>query len=172
MEIAVADANILIDLVNSGLISFCAKLGIDFRTIDIVYAEITDKKQRTIIQNVINEGVLSVCGLTPSDIKKVYDVHKEYSGVCNLSVQDIAIMLYALKNQCLLLTGDKKLKEKAAEQQCRVAGILYLTDMMTRSAVIPCEDMIAALQKLQQTNSRLPKALICERIKELQNISA
>lgn len=40
MEIVVNDTNILIDLYNAGLLPYCKKLNLDFRTLDVVINEI------------------------------------------------------------------------------------------------------------------------------------
>ena len=37
----------------------------------------------------------------------------EYDGNCNLSPEDISVMVYAKDNNCRLLTGDKTLRAKA-----------------------------------------------------------
>lgn len=45
MEIVVNDTNILIDLYNAGLLPYCKKLNLDFRTLDVVINEIENSEQ-------------------------------------------------------------------------------------------------------------------------------
>lgn len=89
-----------------------------------------------------------------------------------LSVEDISVMVYAIDNDCRLLTGDKKLKDKATLENVKVSGILFLTDMLTREAAIGCGGMIYALERLLSSNSRLPKKLIKERIDALKRLNS
>lgn len=170
MEIVVNDTNILIDLFNAGLLPYCKKLNIEFRTLDVVINEIKDTKQHTAVQGIINEGTLTVYSLSGEQVGAVSQKVAEYYGVCNLSVVDISVMVYAIDNDCRLLTGDKQLKNKAASENVKVSGILYLTDMFTQEAVISNNEMIAALERLLNSNNRLPKKLIKERIEALKRL--
>lgn len=81
-------------------------------------------------------------------------------------------MVYAIDNNCRLLTGDKKLKDKATLENVKVSGILFLTDMLTKESVIDGGEMITALERLLSSNSRLPKKLIKERIETLKRQTA
>lgn len=78
-------------------------------------------------------------------------------------------MVYAQDNHCRLLTGDKTLREKATLENVTVSGILFLTDMITRDGILEPAEMINALERLLQSNGRLPKRLIQERIEHLRS---
>lgn len=167
MEIVINDANILIDLCNAGLLPYCKKLGMEFRTLDVVMKEITDSGQQVEINRIIDDGTLRVCGLTGVQLLKVLEYKETFGGHCNLSVQDISVMVYAQEYGCRLLTGDKALRNRAAASGINVSGILYITDAMTREKVISDPQMADALRLLMKTNSRLPHKLIRERICKL-----
>ena len=49
MEIVINDTNIWIDLYNAGLLPYCKKLNLDFRTLDLVVNEIEDSEQYTAV---------------------------------------------------------------------------------------------------------------------------
>lgn len=168
MEIVVNDTNILIDLFNAGLLPYCKKLDLEFRTLDVIINEIEDTEQYAAVQSIIDEGTLSVYSLSGEQVGNVFRKVAEYQGICNLSVEDISVMVYAIDNDCRLLTGDKKLKEKATLENVKVSGILYLTDMLTHEAVIGNNEMATALERLLCLNNRLPKKLIKERIDALK----
>ncbi len=171
MEIVVNDTNIIIDIYNAGLLPYCKKLNLDFRTLDVIIEEIELKDQRAAVQELIDDGTLKVCPLSGSQVGDVVQKVSEYQGVCNLSFQDISVMVYARDNDCRLLTGDRKLREKATLENVKVSGILYITDMMEKESVIGKEEMILALERLLKSNNRLPKRLIKERIESLKNNS-
>lgn len=169
MEIVVNDTNIIIDLFNAGLLSYCKKLNLEFRTLDVIINEIKVSEQMNAVQELIDDGTLSVCSLSGGQVLKVFQKVTEYQGICNLSVEDISVMVYAIDNGIRLLTGDKALKTKATIENVKVSGILYLTDMMTDNKVIDKNEMITALTKLKISNNRLPKRLIEERIDKLKS---
>jgi predicted nucleic acid-binding protein len=168
MEVVVNDTNILIDLFNAGLLPYCRKLNLEFRTLDVVINEIEDREQHAAVQRIIDEGTLSVYSLSSGQVGNVLRKVAEYHVVCNLSVEDISVMVYAIDNGCRLLTGDKTLREKATLENVKVSGILYLTDMLTEEAVISNDEMALALERLLASNNRLPKKLIKERIDALK----
>lgn len=167
MEIVVSDTNILIDLYNSGLLYYCKQLDLDFRTLDLIIEEIEVPEQRATINEIIKNGSLKVCSLTGSQVADVYQKIRYYNGKCNLSPEDISVMVYAINNHCRLLTGDKTLRKKAILENITVSGILYLTDMLIRESVLEPTCMIRSLKLLLESNSRLPKKLIEERIAKL-----
>ncbi len=168
MEVVVNDTNILIDLFNAGLLPYCRKLNLEFRTLDVVINEIEDSEQHAAVQRIIDEGTLAVYSLSSEQMGNVLRKVAEYHGACNLSVEDISVMVYAIDNDCRLLTGDKTLREKAVLENVKVSGILYLTDMLMEEAVIGDDEMAIALERLLATNNRLPKKLIKERIEALR----
>ena len=59
MEIVVNDTNILIDLYNSGLLPYCKRLNLEFRTLDVVMNEIEVPDQQKAIQSIIDDGTLT-----------------------------------------------------------------------------------------------------------------
>lgn len=170
MEIVVNDANILIDLHNAGLLDSCKQLNLDFRTLDLIIEEIEVEEQLTAINKLVSEGILKVSSLSGEQVAKVFEKVNFYYGKCNLSPEDISVMVYAQDNHCRLLTGDKTLREKATLENVTVSGILFLTDMITRDGILEPTEMINALERLLQSNGRLPKRLIQERIEYLRSI--
>jgi dihydroorotase len=64
MEIVINDTNILIDLFNAGLLEYCKRLNIEFRTLDVVMEEITVEEQKNAINRLVDDGTLTVCTLT------------------------------------------------------------------------------------------------------------
>jgi len=167
MEIAVNDTNILIDLFNAGLIAYCKQLAIEFRTLDVIIEEITVEEQREAVNKLVADGTLVVCTLTGEQVATVYEKVQQYNGLCNLSPEDISIMVYAIDNNCRLLTGDKTLRDKATLENVAVSGILYLTDMFYQNGIVSPVIMIHSLELLLDSNDRLPKKQIRERIELL-----
>lgn len=170
MEIVVNDTNVLIDLFNAGLLPYCRRLSLEFRTLDVIMDEIKSPEQRKSILRLVDDGTLAVHSLSASQIGAVSNRYSDYQSICNLSFVDISAMVYAKENDCRLLTGDRKLKERALREGIKVSGILYITDMLASEGVISNEEMIGALERLLASNCRLPKSLIRERINRLRTL--
>ena len=166
MEIVINDTNILIDLYNSKLLQYCKLLNFDFRTIDFVIHEIKIDEQLEAIQKMIDEGMLKVYSLDGQMMQTVYEKKILYQDQCNVSITDISVMVYAKVNNCRLLTGDKTLRTTAENENIIVSGILYIIDMLMDK--IDPQELIDSLELLLQSNDRLPKKLILERIDTLK----
>lgn len=107
MEIVVNDTNILIDLYNAGLLSHCKRLDLDFRTLDVVINEIEEREQLDAVEQLIGSGTLRVDSLSSNQVERVFQMIGEYDGNCNLSPEDISVMVYAKDNNCRLLTTNQ-----------------------------------------------------------------
>ena len=164
MEIIVNDTNILIDLYNAGLLPYCKRIDLDFRTLDVVLNEIEVREQLEAVEQLVGDGTLRVYSLSSRQVARVFQMVREYEGKCNLSPEDISVMVYAKDNNCRLLTGDKTLRAKAIIENIQVSGVLYLTDILTKAHVLSYTEMASALEHLLSSNSRLPHKLIQERI--------
>ena len=80
MEVVVNDTNILIDLFNAGLLPYCKKLNLSFRTLDVVINEIETPEQHAAVQQIIDEGTLSVHSLSSKQMDDVFRRVAEYHG--------------------------------------------------------------------------------------------
>ena len=168
MEIVVNDTNILIDLAKADLLRLCPLMSLEFHTLDVIVEEVEDYEQRHAVDELVAEGTLKVRSLSGKQMMTVMEKVEAYEGKCNLSPEDISVLVYAKENDFRLLTGDKTLRTKAIDDGVTVSGILYLTDRMLDDNLVTAEEMISILQRLLTVNKRLPKKSIEERIKELK----
>ena len=162
------DTNILIDLAKADLLRFCPLMSLEFHTLDVIVEEVEDYEQRHAVDELVAEGTLKVRSLSGKQMMTVMEKVEAYEGKCNLSPEDISVLVYAKENDFRLLTGDKTLRTKAIDDGVTVSGILYLTDRMLDDNLVTAEEMISILQRLLTVNKRLPKKSIEERIKELK----
>ncbi len=170
MEIIINDTNILIDLVNTGLLAICTKLNIEMHTIDFVKQEIKDETQLKLVEEQIELGNIKMEELGPKDVQATYFLYSMYRGSTNLSRADCAVMHYAESRKCRMLTSDKTLRTCSEKRGIKVGGILFLTDLMVAEKLVSPEGMIPYLQKYLATNERAPKKLINERITKYQSL--
>ena len=162
------DTNILIDLAKADLLRLCPLMSLEFHTLDVIVEEVEDYEQRRAVNELVAEGTLKVRSLSGKQMMTVMEKVEAYEGKCNLSPEDIFVLVYAKENGFRLLTGDKTLRTKAIDDGVTVSGILYLTDRMLDDNLVTAEEMISILQRLLTVNKRLPKKSIEERIKELK----
>ena len=162
------DTNILIDLARADLLKFCPLMSLEFHTLDVIVEEVEDDEQRRAVDELIAGGTLRVQSLSGRQMVTVMEKVEEYDGRCNLSPEDILVMVYAKENGYRLLTGDKTLRTKAIDEDITVSGIFYLTDRIMEDGLVPAEEMIAILQRLKEINKRLPNRTIEEKIEELK----
>ena len=168
MEIVVNDTNILIDLAKADLLRLCPLMSLEFHTLDLIVDEVEDDEQRRAVDVLVAEGTLKVRSLSGKQMMTVMEKVEAYEGKCNLSPEDISVLVYAKENDFRLLTGDKTLRTKAIDDGVTVSGILYLTDRMVEENLVSAEEMISILKRLLTVNKRLPKRSIEERIEELK----
>lgn len=162
------DTNILIDLARADLLRLCPLMSLEFHTLDVIVEEVEDYEQRRAVDELVAEGTLKVRSLSGKQMMTVMEKVEAYEGKCNLSPEDISVLVYAKENDFRLLTGDKTLRTKAIDDGVTVSGILYLTDRMLDDNLVTAEEMISIMQRLLTVNKRLPKKSIEERIKELK----
>lgn len=156
-QIAIQDANILIDLVAIQLFDQCLSLPYQFTTTDIILAELRDD-QIVLIQPHIRSGKFVVIAIPAEELVQIYVQSEEDQ---RLSIQDWSAFYYAHKMEAILMTGDKRLRMRAAAKGIEVCGILRLFDELVVSDFMLAAHACSFLQRLMQINRRLP-ASECE----------
>lgn len=164
MDIVVNDTNIFIDLYSIGCLDAFFRLPISVHTIDFVLNEITNTEQMKAIEKYVSSNQLTVGTFTAEELAEIYTLHATAKG--NVSYTDCAVLHYAKSNDYVLLTGDRQLRDKATEDCVTIRGILYVFDLLMQHRILPTWEIVAKLQELQETNQRLPKRLIQERLEK------
>lgn len=169
MEIVVEDANIIIDLLKTGLIRFCDRLNVTFHTTDLVYREIKNEEQSRMMGIAVRNGMITVDTFEGVDAISLIAEIARYSRMTNLTPGDCSVLMLAEKMKCRLLTTDQKLKRQAEARNIKVNGFLWLTDLMVEKGVVSQPAMIDYLERLKATNRSAPVHLIDERIEKYSN---
>ncbi len=160
-KIAIQDANILIDLVKTGLFDHCLALQYEFTTTEIILAELYEE-QIAQIQSHINSGKFTVISISAVELIAIQLLSREDT---RLSEQDWSAVFYALQKEAILLSGDKSLSAIATSKQIIVHGILWLVDQLVERKVLSNAEACAFLKKLISTNKRLPVTECEQRLK-------
>ena len=162
--VVVSDTNIFIDLIESNLFECFLDLPWEIHTTDFVIEELKKESQRSTVENFIKSGEIIVKSFSAKEMEELVDFKISQRTKSNVSIQDCSVWLYAQKNTYTLLTGDEKLKRVASDSGVDVHGVIFVIDKLVESLTIRRTAAVEALVKLKETNPRLPRCYIEERI--------
>lgn len=160
-QVAIQDANILIDLLKTGLFGHCLALQYEFATTEIILAELYDE-QIALIQPHINSGKFTVISISTVELIEIQTLSQEDM---RLSEQDWSAVFYAQQKKAILLSGDKSMRAIATSKQITVHGIFWLMDQLVGLGFLSTAEACAFLKELISINKRLPIAECEHRIK-------
>ena len=159
MKVAVKDANILIDLVNGGLLELCLRLPYEFVTTDLVLFQLEVEAQWSAVQPFVDSGALRTVSLTGTEMEEVVADPIHFS----LGLVDAQVLWLAAKEKGILLTGDLPLRQEAERRKVSVHGLLWILTQMVETGTIELQMAAKALRIMLAKGARLP-ASECERL--------
>ena len=151
-RIAIQDANIMIDLLKTGLFDYCLSLDYEFTTMDIILDELYEE-QVAMIQPHISSGKFTIIEISIEDLRAIQEMALEND---RLSEQDWSAVYFAQQNSGILLTGDSRLKNIAAAKGITICGMLWILDQLVEKKVFTKGESCKFLKKLILENRRLP----------------
>ena len=169
MKIIVEDTNLIIDLVNTGLLQFCKKMDIEFQTTEFVIKEIKRPEQRSTLKGLISNEELKMVVFNIEEMLQLANLEEECRSTNNLSTADCSVVLLAERLGCRLLTADQKLVHFAQSRGLVASGFLWLTDKMVEKGIVCPKDMVEYLNRYLETNKRAPEKEVNERIAQYNN---
>jgi len=162
VKIAVNDANLFIDLWELKLTAIFFCLPLEFHTTQLILNELeTDQlAQLTIF-------------IESNDLKARYLTREEIDGLDSISVnsrklsrEDLSVYFYAKElNDCMILTGDNRLRKEAQRQGFEVHGILWVFEQIVENGLLNTKIAAEKLQELMSINLWLPVSE-CEKMIE------
>ena len=164
-KIIITDTNIITDLDNAGLLD-------KFVVLDNVYINDMVKNDeinfKTGDVNIINK--MNVLPLTAEQLQ---EVNKLFSEEKVLSQYDLINYIIARDNNCILATGDNRLKKYSEENGVEVIRKLKIIELMAYKSIISEKDAINACINLKNNKyTRIPEHNINELINKLQTITS
>lgn len=161
MNVAIHDANILIDIVKLDLAEALFSLDLSMRTTDAVWAELSND-QKSVLQPFVDGNLLAIDSFTAEEVGQIVSYAQKHRA---LSFEDCSLIVAGRRNNALVITGDRKLRTVIESEQLEVHGILWLFDRIVDESVISKKLAAGKLQELQAMNCRLPVDEIEEQIK-------
>lgn len=150
--IAIQDANIMIDLIKTGLFDYCLALDYLFSTTNIILDELYDN-QIDVIRPHIASGKFTIIEITEDEITEIKKMSLEET---RLSEQDWSAIFYAHKKQAFILSGDRRLRQVAEAKGLTTYGILWILDQIVDKRILMPEEVCSFLKELMLINNRLP----------------
>ncbi len=144
-----SDACVLIDIEQSELTAAMFSLPFQFAVPDTLYEkELSEKHSKLLQFGLIKK---SMSGKRLAEVQKLYQQCRE------ISENDWSVCLHSKYQKCLLLTGDRQLREKAEGLGIKVHGTIWLVEQMIDHKKISIEDTRLGFQCMKDSgNRRLP----------------
>lgn len=143
-----ADANVLIDLVQVDGLSILTKLG-QVEVLDIVLAECLYPDQ---IQNKITQSEVK-----PVEIQQEWLLNAQNYRQGRLSIQDALCFYYAKLFNRILMTNEKPLRRLCEQEGIVCHGTLWIIKQAFEEQLIPSHSLCTWLKILEQQGTRMPK---------------
>ena len=155
MKVAVQDANILIDLVEGGLLDAWFLLRIETLTTDLVMHEIGDPAQRAMLDAYVRSGSLQIIELDPAQLASAAVLLA--SGPRGLTIQDCSVVTLAREREAVLITGDALLRRHAESIGVTVHRTLWILDRLVADGALGARVASEKLRLLMGKDRRLPQ---------------
>ena len=163
--IVVSDTNILIDLIEVGLLDEFFSLPWEIHTTDMIIHELKDALQKEMVDQYHTKGLLHVKSYDATEMFTLTKFHTLQRNMTKVSIQDCSVWLYAMNHGYTLLTGDAKLRGAATKTNVDVHGIIYVIDKLVDKLLLTKEIAANKLKELALLNPRLPLSEIDKRVK-------
>ena len=149
LSVLVVDANVIIDLHIGGLIIETFEMPYHFMTPNVIVEEIHSPKGIALIKL----GLESV-DLPERLVQEVYRLSFIYR---KPSPKDIAALVLAHDLGVVLVTGDRRLAEAAAQEGVHTHGTLWVLDELIQLGIITPDIGADGLDRMRQYGSRFPE---------------
>lgn len=161
MRIAVKDANIFIDLESMGILDLWFQLGHETITSSYVVVELEDGNHANALAS-IRAGQVKEAVITPEEMAGPFGMlmsDLDYSG---LSLTDVSVLFLAIREEAVLLSGDRQLRAQAKLHCVEVHGTLWIMDRLVEAGLLASSLASQRLQTLIERTGKerryLPKA--------------
>jgi len=144
----IVDTNILIDLHKGEILHLLFALPLEVSAPDVVLHEQVEPDRKML------QGMgLGTISLSSTQLVEVVQLSTQDAG---LSMGDCAAFIAARDKGWVLLTGDKRLRQKAEAAAVETHGVLWILDMIEDEGLLNSLELAVSLQKMIDHGARLP----------------
>jgi hypothetical protein len=151
MKIAITDANIFIDLIETEMLGFLFDLDLEIHTTYEVYNQLNIEQEK-IAQNFVQSKSLFLYSFSFEEIQEIASI--EFPA--GLEMADRTVYYYASKITGIILSGDRKLKKFCERKHQNVKGIIWIFDQIFEKNLLQPHQLATKMELLLKINSRLP----------------
>jgi predicted nucleic acid-binding protein len=134
MRIAVKDANVFIDLESMGILDLWFQLDHQTITSSFVVVELENGDHANALASIragqVIEAVIS------SDEMEEFAELQQTCAPEGLSMTDVSVLFLAIRENAMLLSGDKPLRHQAKLRSIEVHGTLWIMDQLVDSRIL------------------------------------
>lgn len=149
----IIDANILIDLSQGGVLLYLFQLPIQLVAPSVVLDEMIEPDRKVLVDMGIEQSDLT--------IEQYLEAAQMHAANNQLSLGDCAAFIAARDEKLTLLTGDRRLRNRAEEAGIEVHGVLWILDEIEVNELLAGPALAASLRQMLDEGARLP-AGACE----------
>ena len=168
MKVAVKDANVFIDLEAMGLLNLWFELDITTLTSSLVVQELEAGGHENSLA-CIRAGQAIEAMITGEEMAGAFADFMDRFGQGGLSGADLSVIYLAIREEAMVLTGDRLLRTTANVVHQEVHGTLWIMDQLVEAGVL---DTVVAAARLEALMERvgaerryLPRAECAVRIR-------
>jgi len=169
VKIAVQDASVLIDLVETGLADRWFDLGIETMTSAMVWREVTRRAQKARLRSHVAAGRL--CVASDDAVAMAELVVMQLSVSSRLSLPDLSVLRLAREEGAVLLTGDQLLAATARKAGVEAEGFGRILGLLVSRGGFPAAEATAVARRLGCSKLLLDQAGFCALLDALRDRS-
>lgn len=147
-QLLISDTNIIIDLEDGRLINELFQLPYRFAVPDILFAEELEAHHGHLLALGLQQRELN-----PESMAYALQLVERYGGP---STHDCFALALARQERCPLITGDKRLRKAAEQEQVEKLGTLWILEQMLMHGIVAVDRIDTAKTLMRQAGSRLP----------------
>lgn len=135
MLIAIKDANVFIDLESMGILDLWFQLGHETITSTYVVIELEDGDHANALAT-IRAGLVREAEISAEEMAGEFDAFQSELENSGLSVTDASVLFLAIRENAILLSGDKQLRVQAKLRTVPVHGTLWIMDQLVAASIL------------------------------------
>jgi len=160
MRIAVKDANVFIDLESMGILDLWFQLGHKTITSSFVVVELENGGHANALAS-INDGQVFEAVISNEEMEE-FEKLQQACAPLGLGMTDVSVLFLAIREDAMLLSGDKPLRQQAKLRMVEVHGTLWIMDQLVDSGLLAKKVAAQRLKSLLLQTGReqryLPKS--------------
>ena len=165
MKLIITDTNVFFDIISIGALPEFFALDFEICTTDFVIREILESEQKAEIESFIRAKKLNVFKFTSEEVEEIrkFTTKRFFKGIT-----DKTVLWKSYQLKCLLLTGDRKLRNEAEDLKIEVHGSIWVINEFIEKEIVTKAKGVKLLEKLKLINASLPHDEIDRLIKRLK----